>query len=134
MKDFGWLTGEAAKGNVPSGAKRVTNLGDLTGGWKAYMFGSGLERFLNADISVAQAGPRITLDWYQVYESSSGKTHDDTTSNSSFTGTFDGGALDATGAGRITLAAFWEKDGHQYAVGSFMWPSGEVDTVALVRP
>ena len=42
--------------------------------------------------------------------------------------------LDATGSGRITLTAFWEQDGHQYATGSFIWPSGETDTIALVRP
>ncbi len=49
-------------------------------------------------------------------------------------GAFDGGMLDATGSGRSTIAAFWEKDGHQYATGSFMWPSGETSTIALVRP
>jgi hypothetical protein len=42
--------------------------------------------------------------------------------------------LDAMGSGRITLTAFWEQDGHQYATGSFMWPSGETEVIALVRP
>ena len=40
----------------------------------------------------------------------------------------------AMGSGRITLTAFWEQDGHQYATGSFMWPIGETEVIALVRP
>ena len=51
-----------------------------------------------------------------------------------FTGAFDGGMLDVSGSGRITLTAFWEQDGHQYATGSFMWPSGETEVIVLVRP
>ena len=37
--------------------------------------------------------------------------------------------------GRIADFTYWrEDDRHQYATGSFIWPSGETDTIALVRP
>ena len=108
--------------------------GKLTGGWKAYMYGGNLERLLNVSIDAGQAGAVVTLDWYYIRDNKQDKVFEDTTPTSSFTGSFDGGMLDATGSGRVTIAAFWEKDGHQYATGSFIWPSGETSTIALVRP
>lgn len=134
LAEFMWLTGEAAKGNVPAGATRIVELGSLTGGWKAYMFGASMEWLLNANIDVGQSAVSIMLDWYYVRDGETGESFEDTTPNSTFSGPFDGGMLDATGPGRVTLAAFWEQDGHQYAVGSFVWPDGEQCTIALVRP
>lgn len=128
------MTGETDKGNAPAGVARITDFGKLTGGWKAYMYGGNLERLLNVSIDAGQSGAQVTLDWYYIRDNKQDKAFEDTTASSTFTGTFDGGMLDATGSGRITLTAFWEKDGHQYATGSFMWPSGETDTIALVRP
>lgn len=122
------------KGNVPSGAKRLTSLGDVTGGWKAYLFDDSMERLLNANIDVGQSAVTVTLDWYYVREGKTGKSFKDDTSNSKFSGKFDGGMLDATGSGRITLAAFWQQGDRQYAVGSFIWPDGTTGTIALVRP
>ena len=47
----------------------------------------------------------------------------------------DGRILDATGSsGHLTITDFWQLDGHQYGVGSFVWQSGEIDSVLLVRP
>lgn len=106
----------------------------MTGGWKGYIVGSGAERLMNADIQVAQSGVTVAIDWYYVRFGGSGNGSEDNTPNSSFKGTWSGNSLDATGSGRITLAAFWEKDGHQYATGSFIWPDGASATVALVRP
>ena len=133
LADFTWLTGDAAKGNVPADAKRIVDFGALTGGWKCYIVGSDMEWLANADIEAGQAGATVSIDWYYI-RAASGDTREDSTPNSTFAGTFDGGMLDSTGSGRITIAAFWQKDGHQYATGSFMWPSGETGTIALVRP
>ena len=134
LEDFLWLTGEAAKGNVPAGAKRIVELGSVTGGCKAYLFGGNMEWLLNANIDVGQSEVSIMLDWFYAHNGETGEGFEDTTPNSTFSGPFDGGMLDAVGPGRVTLAAFWEQDGHQYAVGSFMWPDGELYTIALVRP
>ena len=132
--EFKWMTGETDKGNAPAGAARITDFGKLTGGWKAYMYGGNLERLLNVSIDAGQSGAQVTFDWYYIRDNKQDKAFEDTTASSTFTGTFDGGMLDATGPGRITLTAFWEQDGHQYATGSFMWPSGETEVIALVRP
>lgn len=128
------MTGETDKGNAPAGAARITDFGKLTGGWKAYMYGGNLERLLNVSIDAGQSGAVVTLDWYYIRDNKQDKAFEDTTASSTFTGTFDGGMLDAMGSGRITLTAFWEQGGHQYATGSFMWPSGETEVIALVRP
>lgn len=134
LGDFLWLTGDAAMGNVPAGATRILDVGSITGGWKAYMFGGNMEWLLNANIDVGQSAMSIMLDWFYVHDGATDEGFDDTTPNSVFSGEFDGGMLDATGSGRITLAAFWEQDGHQYATGSFVWPDGTQCTIALVRP
>ena len=118
---------------MPSGAKRLTSLGDVTGGWKVYLYGGGMERLLSANIDVGQSAVTITLDWYYVRDST-GKSFEDDTPNSKFSGKFDGGALEATGSGKINLATFWQQDGHQYAFGSFMWADGSISDIALVRP
>lgn len=130
--EFKWLDGEAMKGNAPADARRIVGFGALTGGWKCYIVGS-MEWLANADIEAGQSGASIAIDWYYLRDAS-GDAREDSTPTSTFTGAFDGGMLDATGSGRVTIAAFWEKDGHQYATGSFMWPSGETATIALVRP
>ena len=132
IDEFKWLDGEAMKGNVPVDAKQIVDFDALTGGWKCYIVGN-MEWLANADIEAGQAGAIIAIDWYYLRVTSD-DVREDTTPTSSFTGSFDGGMLDATGSGRVTIAAFWEKDGHQYATGSFIWPSGETSTIALVRP
>ena len=134
ISEFKWMTGETEKGNAPAGAARIVDFGDVMGGWKAYMYGDNLERLLNVSIDAGQVGAVVTLDWYYIRDNKQDKVFEDTTASSAFTGAFDGGMLDATGSGRITLTAFWEKDGHQYATGSFMWPSGETEVIVLVRP
>jgi hypothetical protein len=134
LADFNWLTGEAAKGNIPSGAKQIKKFENVTGGWKAYMYGSKKEWLMNVDIEAAQSGATVSIDWYYTRDGNTGESREDDTPTSTFTGSWDKGTLDATGSGRITLVAFWKQDDHQYAVGSFMWPSGETGTIALVRP
>ncbi|MBQ3302637.1 MAG: hypothetical protein IJH04_10945 [Eggerthellaceae bacterium] len=134
LQDFLWLTGDAMKGNVPDGAKRMVDFGSLVGGWKAYMFGDGMEWFISATVDAGQSGAVVSFDWIYMFDGSAGEGRDDDTPTSTFSGTFDGGMLDAVGSGRITLAAFWQQGNSQYATGSFMWPDGTVCTVALVRP
>ena len=131
--DFGWLTYDAMKGNVPEGARRIVDLGSILGDWKGYISGYGWERFLTADIDAGQSGTVITLDWIYADDTNSGTRHDDNTPNSEFQGSFDGGMLEATGSGRILLTTFWEDSEYQYAVGDFTWPDGEICTMALMR-
>jgi len=132
LAEFDWLDGEVAKGNMPAGVAPITNLGDVTGGWKAYLFGNGIEQLLNVDIQVGQSDVVMTFDWY--YSRYDGDAHEDDTPDSTFTGSWDDGWLDAVGPGRVTIVAFWEQDGVQYATGSFLWPDGGTGTILMVRP
>ena len=134
LADFTWLTGETAQGNVPEGAMRIFELGAVTGGWKAYLFDSYAERLLHATIDVGQSDITVAFDWYYINVNATGEGSTDTSPTSFFAGTWDSGMLEATGPGRVTLAAFWQHDNRQYAAGSLMWPDGTVSTLVLVRP
>ena len=134
LAEFTWLTGEAAKGNVPAGATRLTDLDAVTGGWKAYLYDSDMEWLLRVTIEAGQADVIAALDWYYLRPRDTGQSREDTTPTSFFSGTWDSGMLDAFGSGRVTLAAFWQQDGHQYAAGSLMWSDGNVSTLVLMRP
>ena len=132
LGDFTWYAGA---GGIPSGATELKKFADVKGGWKAYQFGSGMERLSYVDISGKKGSAVLTVDWRNVVDSSTGKVSDDGTPDSVFEGDWDGDAgLNVLGAGRMALTKFWEKSGRQYATGSFVWPSGETDTVLLVRP
>lgn len=65
----------------------------------------GLEWLANANTDAGQSGATIAIDWYYLRDAS-GDAYEDTTSTSTFTGSFDGGMLEATGSGRVTVAAF----------------------------
>jgi len=133
--EFTWLTSSAAKGIVPEGATRLTGFEDVEGGWKAYLYSGDSEWLLNTRFDSVQDGAAVTIDWYYLRIGGvSEEVREDDTPDELFNGSWSGGTLDATGSGRITIAAFWEKDGRQYATGSFMWSSGETGTIALVRP
>lgn len=134
LAEFTWLTGEAAKGNVPAGATRLTDLDAVTGGWKAYLYDSDMEWLLHVTIEAGQSDVTTALDWYYLRPRDTGQSREDATPTSFFSGTWDSGMLDASGPGRVTLAAFWQQDGHQYAAGSLMWSDGNVSTLMLVRP
>ena len=134
LGDFQWFTADMIEGRLPAGSTQLTRA-DVQGGWKIYQFGSGMERFLNAGITSAEGKVNVTYDWDIVRDGSTGQNHEDNTPDSTFAGNMDGRILDATGSsGHLTITDFWQLDGHQYGVGSFVWPSGEVDNVLLVRP
>lgn len=133
--EFTWLTSSVAKGIVPEGATRLTGFEDVEGGWKGYLYSGDSEWLLNTRVDSVQDGSAVTIDWYYLRIGGvSGEVREDDTPDSLFNGSWVDGRLDATGSGHVTIVAFWEKDGHQYATGSFIWPSGETGTIALVRP
>lgn len=120
-------------------AEDVTDPALLEGGWKAYMRGNGeydndAERYLHADLTSSGGNGRITLRWKYLFIPSSGQSIVEEGS-SAFSGTWEGGLLYATSAvGNLKLDRFFSADGKQYAYGSFLWNSGEVDYIALMRP
>ena len=94
-----------------------------------------VERFLNADISGTEENVTLTLDWYYIYLGDEDRGYDEDAPDSVFTGKKNAdGTITAVGPGTLTLRQCVSRDGHQYAVGSLMWPDGIVSHVALARP
>ena len=102
----------------------LTSIDEVTGGWQAYAFGEGGDRVMHLSIDRVSAAATLVIDW--VYNEGS--------TNYTFTGSWTGGTLDVVGSGRITIDSFWQLGGQQYAAGTYIWPSGETDTITLVRP
>ena len=134
LADFTWYSGVSA-GGIPDGAVKLDEFDEIEGGWKAYMFGpSGMERFFNVDVSGSNASTTLTFKWFYVFDGNSGEGHDDDSVPSDFVGALDHGSIDALGPGRVKFDDFWLDNGREYAVGTFMWPDGEEETVLLARP
>lgn len=99
------------------------------------MFDDEMEWLFNLSIDDMQSGATsILCDWYYARINATGEGYEDDTPDSVFTGSWEKGTLYATGPGNLTFDTFWEFDGHQYAIGTLTWPSGEASTILLVRP
>ena len=97
------------------------------------MYGEGGEHLFNVSMGGTNGNVLMIFDWYTA--TINGKdVNEESNPDSTFNGAMAGSSLDATGSGKVTLSAMWEQNGHQYATGSFIWPSGERDNIALVRP
>ncbi len=149
--EFDWFldyVNETGYGNAqvitdPNRATRMTDLQEaLNGGWKAFIctkkgvYGSDVERYLNANIDAAGGKFNITLNWKYLVEPN-GETIEEKGS-SVYRGTYDdleGTATAMTDDSKIDFDAFYlSKDGQtEYAVGTFTWISGEKDSIALMR-
>lgn len=108
----------------------------LEGGWKAYLRGDGrngndVERYLNAEINSFGNDVKVTLNWKYVLIDSQSYEED---GSSVFSGTWNGVSAHLTGSGALELTEFGTFGDKQYSLGTFMWPSGETDYLALVRP
>ena len=122
LADFGWISSPH-----PSGATLLSSIDEVTGDWKGYLSGDGsAELMMNVHIEKKNGAVFVTVKWYDP----EGHSRED----SSFSGDWTGGTMDVVGSGRITIDSWWQKSGHQYAVGEFIWPSGERPAIYLVRP
>ena len=110
----------------------------LNGGWKAYMFGTDSdygERYMNAEIDASEGKINITLNW--KYFCLEGTTYEEDGS-SVFSGQRNpaDGVITAQGSnGNLELSEFYiSKDKeHEYVIGAFQYPSGELYILGLMR-
>lgn len=119
-------------------AEDVTDPALLEGGWKAYMRGNGenendTERYLHAELQSMDGNGKLTLRWHAVFFPSEGQSFAEEGSDT-FSGNWKDGQLTAVGPGSVKLDRFFAAKGKQYGYGTFLWPSGEVDYIALMRP
>ena len=110
----------------------------LSGGWKAYMYGTDSdygERYMNAEIDEQDGKISITLNW--KYFNLEGTSYEENGS-SVFDGrrnTSDGVITAQSNDGNLELSEFYiSKDKkHEYALGAFQYPSGELYILGLMR-
>lgn len=139
LADFTWVTQDVLVGAGLTGGEPIPFSG-LLGGWKCYLIdipgeGQMVERFLNVDISGTEENVTLTLDWYYIYLGDEDRGYDEDAPDSVFAGKKNAdGTITAVGPGTLTIRQCVSMDGHQYAVGSLMWPDGIVSHVALARP
>lgn len=151
--DFEWFidvvdgdgTGAGVVVTYPDKVDRL--IGDqnvyLNGGWKAFMYGSDkmssynseCERYFNAVIDTNGNDFNITLNWKYV---DFGDGSIEESGSDLCKGTWDAPSGTASAVGsfcNVKIDNFYiSKDGSaMYAVGSFMWQSGELDSIALMR-
>ena len=115
----------------------------LNGGWKAFMFtkngeyGGEMERYFNADITTEGDSFIITLNFAYIWDPSAGQSVPEE-GQDTLKGTFnrEAGTAEARSAyDRIEFDAFYFTADMEteYALGSFYWPSGEKERIALMR-
>lgn len=133
--DFNGTTGAGIVVDA-SNAELITGDGkSLNGGWKAYIYDDDTERFLNAEIDINGNAFAITLNWKYLYLD--GSTYDETDS-SSYSGTWNpeqGAAKGQSIDGEVEITAFYLSNDqlHEYAIGIYYWPSGEIGHIGLMR-
>lgn len=142
LEDFLWYSEGVRYEGIPAEAASIDSVEAVSGGWKALIiydpdnaYDSGATEFLNMTLDGGAESIRLTLDWYQIFWSSDGSSHDESQMEDTvFSGSWDSGGLSASGAGSIHINDFYELNGRQYAVGSMDTPDGIPALVALVRP
>ncbi|MBP9996090.1 MAG: zinc-ribbon domain-containing protein [Lachnospiraceae bacterium] len=145
--DFEWLHDVTKSDGTGAGIILDTSHADpiptddnsyLNGGWKAYMFGTDSdygERYMNAEIDASEGKINITLNW--KYFCLEGTTYEEDGS-SVFSGQRNpaDGVITAHGSdGNLELSEFYiSKDKeHEYVIGAFQYPSGELYILGLMR-
>jgi len=137
-EDFTWLSG-VLNGGLPSGATLLSDGASVSGMWKGYlMFVEDgqivVQQLLNAEIMAGDRAVTVILDWYQV-NYGDGFHEEQGVTASTYDGAIDQGTVTCYGmSGNLELTSFYQLEGKQYAVGTYMVPSGEVAYVGLVRP
>ena len=142
MADFQWITYEIMYGYVPDDVELLTNVQEITGGWKAYIVDdySGensvyIERLCNCYVSGTSQDLEVCIQWDYLFNGASDESYSEKDYQASyFNGSWSDGSLYATGSGSITFSGFWYKDGKEYALGTMTWVDGLTSTVYLVRP
>jgi len=142
ISEFDWFSSDLRDGNAPANPPAITSFGQVSGGWKAYIYNYPIpgndysmpsEELLNVYIGGTEQQTAVTLDWYYT-RLGSGEAYENTAPSYEYAGSFSGGQLTVTGTGSILLTKFWEEDVRQYAIGRIDWPDAADATIALTRP
>lgn len=137
-----WFTGSVMYRGVPAGVTKITELSQIKGGWKGFIYydpenkeGSQAMELLNFYIDEGTEGLTLTADWYSIYWVADGQGEsEEDMDDMTFPSTFENGCFKADRDTVITFTDFYELDGKQYACGTIETPRGINGKVAMVRP
>lgn len=139
--EFSWYIPNRDAVGPGEGATLLTDFSSVQGGWKAYIYNepvveyaSSIDQLLNVRIEGDEGASIVAIDWYWVRSIETGDTWEDTTPDSIYQGSWEGGTLTALGAGQVRFTCFWLEDGKEYALGTINWPDASHAQIALVRP
>ena len=126
------------------GGKGITAIHNpllVEGGWKGYMTGIPHEyssgkayRYFNVDIHTLKDEVSLTLDWWLYYDENNNEYEEDYSSKGTGKWNDDNTGFTVDLDGSFEITKFIYLDDVEYALGKFMWPSGEQDYVVLCRP
>ena len=132
--DFNWYKGVMQ--GFPKGAKILTKSEDINGRWKAmnYIEG-GVKELDNIEIAAGDRAVTVTIEPYMINYDGYEWNDSSDVGKYSYEGNIDSGTITCFSDkyGSISLYAFYELDGKQYAYGNTMLQSGETVEIALVR-
>ena len=134
--DFsGWFLRATGSGAPPSGAETMSGGDEVSGAWKAlfYYTDTNVMEYKKANVSAGDRAATVNLIHCRVKVN--GEYHYDSTPDSVLEGAINGGELAAySQSGKLTITTFYRYEGKQYAIGTFVNPSGETAQVGFVRP
>lgn len=142
LADFMWYYNGVYYNGVPDDAELVLTKDELRGAWKAFFwFGHDVSgsydamEFANVMLEPGDNTVEVSMKMCQLYIPNSEVIDEADDPIHTYSGTWDGNGIHATGAGNIHITTFYEmSDGHQYALGTFDAPDGTPTVIALVRP
>ncbi len=125
-------------GSIPTGARTITDFGEIQGTWKGLFRYSGSDasaELLNLTVSGTPSSASLLVDWYLIAYAGDGEwLNEEDMGDITYSGTWSDGVLTVSGAGSITIGTFYEYDGQQYAYGEMAVPDGSTALLGMIRP
>ncbi len=142
LSDFMWYYDGVYYNGVPDDAEWVFTKDKLRGAWKLFFwFGHDASgsydamEFANVMLEPDGNNVLVSVKMCRLYIPNSEVIDETDDPIHTYSGTWDGNGIYATGAGNINITTFYEMpDGHQYALGTFDAPDGTPTVIALARP
>ena len=137
-----WYIGNAQTKGKPSSATAITDLAVVKGSWKALFYQDpknkyGVKAYSYANVTIGGDAADLTYTIKRhstKFLSSNEIINEEDELDDVFNAKWNNGKLTASGAGSVTITAFWEQNGKQYAVGTFDSPDGMPVSIGMVRP
>ena len=146
LETFSWFTDTGFGAQTPPilvDATPITTTELVEGGWQMItvwdpdrIYNAYCWDLDNAVITTVGTNVTVTVNQFMFYEPDEGYTSDKIgQAPAVYSGTWNGMTANVAATGEpMTLNAFYEKDGRQYALGNVTAPDGTEGRIALMRP